>query len=139
MFLTLDDYLAVSDPKSFDVIKQSSEENRERAERYAIEEISSYLRGRYDMKKAFEQTGENRNPQLVMYACDVAIYHLIAWMPKLTGYEIRDIRYKRAMEWLQTVQAGQASPDLPPVTDESGQDTGNPVKWGSWNKNTYDY
>ncbi|MDR1370928.1 MAG: DUF1320 domain-containing protein [Dysgonamonadaceae bacterium] len=139
MFLTIKDYKAVVDNKTLGVINQSDPENLERAEGYAIDEISSYLRSRYDVAKAFSETESNRNRQLVMYTCDVALYHLIAWMPQRIGFEIREIRYKRAIEWLESVQAGKASPDLPLLTDDSGNDIGNPVKWGSWGKNTYDY
>lgn len=139
MFLEVEDYKAVADGKTLDVIHQSDIENLERAERYAKEEISSYLRNRYDMSKAFEAIGEERNHQLVMITCDVALYHLIAWLPQRIGFEIRELRYKRAIEWLESVQAGKASPDLPPLTDDGGNDIGNPIKYGSWGRNTYDY
>jgi phage gp36-like protein len=139
MFLQEDDYKAVVDSQTLSVINQADEENRQRAENYAIEEISSYLRGRYNMTSAFEASGENRNQQLVMIAVDIALYHLIAWLPKRIGFEIREIRYKRAIEWLESVQSGKASPDLPPLTDESGTDIGNPIKYGSLPASKYDY
>jgi phage gp36-like protein len=138
-FLTTNDYKAVSNAQTLDVIHQSDEENLRRAEGYAIGEINSYLRDRYDTTKAFTATGEERNPYLVMITCDVALYHLTAWLPKRIGFEIREIRYKRAIEWLESVQAGKASSDIPPLTDEEGQDIGNPVRWGSQKKNRYDY
>lgn len=139
-FLTTDDYKAVSDAQTLDVIHQSDEANLERAEIYAIEEISSYLRGRYNMPAAYAATGLGRNAQLVMLTADVALYHLIAWLPKRMGFEIRETRYKRAIEYLENVQAGKASPDLPPLIDpDTGVDTGIAVKYGSWKKGTYDY
>ncbi|MDR3287746.1 MAG: DUF1320 domain-containing protein [Prevotellaceae bacterium] len=138
-FIDIEDYKAVVDAQTLDVINQSDAENLQRAERYAIEEISSYLRSRFDVNKMFEATGDERNQQLVMITCDVALYHLIAWLPKRIGFEIRDIRYKRAIEWLETVQAGQATPDLPPLTDDTGADIGNPIKFGSMTKTVYDY
>ncbi|MDY0200983.1 MAG: DUF1320 family protein [Tenuifilaceae bacterium] len=138
-FLTTDDYKAVSDAQTLEVIHQSDEVNRERAERYAMEEISSYLRGRYDMAAAYAALGLQRNSQLVMITADVALYHLIAWLPKRMGFEIRETRYKRAIEYLENVQAGKASPDLPPLINDDGIDTGIAVKYGSWNKSKYDY
>ncbi|MBW7848346.1 MAG: DUF1320 family protein [Bacteroidales bacterium] len=139
-FLNNDDYKAVSDAQTLEIIHQSDEANLRRAELYAIEEISSYLRGRYDAATAFAATGQQRNQHLVMLTADVALYHLIAWLPKRMGFEIRETRYKRAIEYLQAVQAGKATPDLPPLIDPiTGQDTGIPVKYGSWEKGKYDY
>jgi phage gp36-like protein len=139
MFLSTEDYTAVVDAATLEVINQSDATKLERAERYAIEEISSYLRSRYDVAAAFAATGEARNGQLVMIACDVALYHLVSWLPKRMGFEIRQLRYERAVEWLASVQAGKASPDLPPLVDNSGQDVGNPIRWGSMEKNDYTY
>lgn len=139
-FLTTDDYKAVSDAQTLEVIHQSDQDNLQRAERYAMEEISAYLRNRFDMNAAFAQTDINRNQQLVMIAADIAIYHLIAWLPKRMGFEIRELRYKRAIEFLEDVQAGKASPDLPPLTDpNTGEVSGIPIKFGSAKKSTYDY
>ncbi|HRS18723.1 MAG TPA: DUF1320 family protein [Bacteroidales bacterium] len=139
-FLEITDYKAVADDKTLSVIHQQSTTNLQRAEKYAAEEVSSYLRSKYNMTQAFALTGDNRNQQLVMIMCDIALYHLISWLPLKMGFEIREIRYKRAIEWLESVQAGKASPELPPLIDsETGEDIGNPMKWGSMNKNKYDW
>lgn len=139
-FLNTDDYKAVCDAQTLEIIHQSDEINLERAESYAIEEISSYLRGKYNMPAAFGAARAERNQQLVMLTADVALYHLIAWLPKRMGFEIRETRYKRAIEFLEAVQAGKASPDLPPIIDPiTGEDSGNPIKYGSWKKGKYDY
>jgi phage gp36-like protein len=148
MFLSIEDYKAVVDNKTLDVINQSDPENLNRAEGYAIDEISSYLRAAessktgirpYDIAAAFSATGADRNRQLVMYACDVALYHLIAWLPGRIGFDIREIRYKRAIEWLESVQAGKVILDIPLVPEEAADDAGNAIRWGSWGKNKYDY
>lgn len=139
-FLTNEDYSAVTDATTLEVIYQSDEANRQRAELYAQEEISSYLRPRYDMTAAYNATGNERNAQLVMITADVTLYHLIAWLPKRMGFEIRETRYKRAIEFLENVQAGKASPNLPPLVDPvTGEDSGFSVKFGSWEKGKYDY
>jgi hypothetical protein len=149
MFLTKEDYKAVVDGKTLDVINQSDEANLERAERYALEEIGGYLRAAqpnrtgqrpYDPAAAFAATGDSRNSQLVMYACDVALYHLVAWLPQRIGFEIREIRYKRAIEWLEDVQAGKIILDIPLVPAEPDAGDAAPgVRWGSWGPNKYDY
>ena len=50
MFLEKEDYKAVVDDKTLDVVNQSDGENLARAERYAIEEISGYLRAALSSK-----------------------------------------------------------------------------------------
>ncbi|GHT15067.1 hypothetical protein AGMMS4956_14240 [Bacteroidia bacterium] len=138
-FLSTEDYKAVCGDDALDVIQQSDDNNRQRAQGYAIEEVSSYLRSRYDIAAAFAAEGEARNAQLVMITCDVALYHLASWLAKRSGFEIRQLRYERAIKWLESVQKGIASPDLPLITDSTGNDIGNPVRWGSWGKNSYEY
>ena len=138
-FLTKEDFKAVCDNQTLDVIGQSDDDNIARAERYAIEEISSYMRSRYDIGSAFAKRGAERNQHLVMITCDVALYHLVAWLPKRIGFEIREIRYKSAIAWLKYVQAGKATPDIPVITDEDGNDVGTPIAYGGWEKSIYDY
>ncbi len=54
------------------------------------------------------------------------------------GREIRKERYDRAIKWLEEVQTGKVTPDLPTFTGEDGEeDIYNPVKWGSEKSNTY--
>jgi phage gp36-like protein len=148
MFLTIEDYKAVVDAKTLDIINQSDPVNLQRAEGYAIDEISGYLRAAeasktgirpYDVEAAFAKTGNERNRQLVMYTCDVALYHLVAWLPGRIGFEIRELRYKRAIEWLESVQAGKVILDIPLVPEAAPADAGNSIRWGSLPKNTYDY
>ena len=139
MFLTQPDYSAVTDAVTLDVIQQSDEATRQKAENYAREEISSYLRNRYDIVAAFIAEGDARNSQLVMVCCDMALYHLIAWLPKKMGFEIRETRYKSAVAWLKDVQAGKASPELPPLTDSTGTDIGSDIKYGSLPKQRNDW
>jgi phage gp36-like protein len=148
MFLTIEDYKAVVDSKTLAIINQSDPENLRRAEGYAIDEIRSYLRAAqstktgvrpYDLDATFAATGSERNQQLVMYACDVALYHLVSWLPQRVGFEIREIRYKRAVEWLESVQAGKVILNIPLIPEAADPDAGQAIKWGSWDKNVYDY
>jgi phage gp36-like protein len=147
MFLTIEDYKAVIGNEQRDVVSQSSPQNLERAERYAIDEIKSYLRAAepsktgirpYDVDAAFLKTGTDRNQQLVMYACDIALYHLVAWMPQRAGYEIREIRYRRALEWLEAVQQGKIILDIPLFPDDDTKPSGG-IVWSSMDKSVYDW
>lgn len=139
-FLTIDDFKTVCDPQTLTVINQSDTANLDRAECYAIEEVSSYLRTRYDVAATFSMSGQQRNGYLVMIVADVALYHLVAWLPKRIGFEIRETRYKQAIEWLKDVQSGKATPDLPtPIDPTTGQETSQPVRYGGWSKSEYQY
>ena len=139
-FLTTDDFKAVCDTQTLTVINQNDTGNLDRAERYAIEEVSSYLRTRYDVATAFAKTGTQRNGYLVMIVADVALYHLVSWLPKRIGFDIRETRYNQAIAWLKDVQSGKATPDLPTPTDPTtGQETSQPVRYGGWSKSEYQY
>lgn len=139
MFLTEDDYIVASSD-ALNILQQSTEQRREVAEKMACEEIAGYLRSRYDVEKVFSANGEERNNVIVMYACDVTLYHLVSWLPNKMGREVRKERYERAIKWLNDVQAGRISPDLPTCTGENGEvDILNPIKWGSSTKQEYNW
>ncbi len=139
IFLEQSDFRAVCDDATLALIHQADPQNLDRAEGYAIEEVSGYLRSRYDMQKAYACTGTARNAQLVMITCDVVLYHLVAWLPKRIGFEIREMRYNNAIAWLKDVQKGNATPDLPILCNDDGQDIGTPARWGGMDKSQYDY
>jgi phage gp36-like protein len=137
MFLTENDYIVAS-ADALTIFSQSTPEKREKAEKMAIEEIAGYLRSRYDTGLIFSAVGDNRNDVIVMHACDITLYHLVSWLPGKMGREIRKERYERAIKWLEEVQAGKVTPNLPTCTGEDGEvDINNPVKWGSGKSNTY--
>jgi len=131
MFITQEDYKVVIGDTALKVISQVSESNRLNAEAEAQEEISGYLRPTYDCNAIFAAEGDSRNRLIVMYTCDIALYHLSASMPQKMGSEIREERYKRAIEWLEGVQAGKIVPDLPYATDDDGELSGQNIIWHS--------
>ena len=137
MFLTENDYIVAS-ADALTIFSQSTPKKREKAEKMAIEEIAGYLRSRYDTGLIFSAVGDNRNDVIVMHACDITLYHLTSWLPGKMGREIRKERYERAVKWLEEVQAGKVTPNLPTCTGEDREeDINNPVKWGSGKSNTY--
>lgn len=136
-FLNKADFEAVCDKPTLEVINQANDDNMKRAEHYAIEEVSSYLCSRYDIAQAYTCIGDERNPQLVMITCDIALYHLIAWLPKRIGFEIRELRYNKAINWLRDVQKGIATPNISTKTNEQGEDIGTPIVFGGLDKATY--
>ena len=108
MFITEEDYRVVIGENALKVVSQASQEIRDNA-----------------------AEGGNRNRLVVMYAADIALYHMIAAMPQKMGSEIRKERYERAIKWLEGVQAGKIIPDLPLATDEDGTPTGDLLIFGS--------
>lgn len=131
MFITEEDYKVVIGDTALKVISQTSEENRANAETEAREEISGYLCPKYDCTAVFAAEGSKRNRLIVMYTCDIALYHMSASQPQKMGSEVREERYKRAIQWLEGVQAGKIIPDLPLTVDEDGNNTGTSFLYAS--------
>lgn len=137
MFITEKDYIQVSSD-ALKIIQQATPENRLTAERRAMDRITSYLGGRYDMKAAFSEAGENRNYDLVGLVADLALYFMVLSLPQKMGYEIRKEQFEKAVAYLEKVQAGKAVmnlPELRPPGDDSSPGSG--VRYGSEEKNRY--
>lgn len=137
MFITEEDYIQVG-PDALKIMQQSSEENRKTAEQRAMSRIAAALRGRYDVEATFAHEGEERDAELVGCATDIALYHMCCSLPQKMGYEVREKRYKEALDYLKEIQAGRTTPDIPTITGPSGEeDYQNPVRYGSAPKNDY--
>lgn len=134
MFITNEDYKVVIGDQALKVVSQVSQENRANAETEAMEEMAGYLRPKYNTKAVFSAAGTDRNRLVVMYTCDIALYHMAASTPQKMGMEIRKERYERAVKWLEGVQAGKIVPDLPLAMDEYGEPIGIPMVYGCQKK-----
>lgn len=134
MFVTEEDYRVVIGEQALKVVSQINADNRANAEVEAVEEISGYLRPKYDTGAIFSATGGDRNRLIVMYTCDIALYHMAASTPQKMGLEIRKERYERAVRWLEGVQAGKNVPDLPLAIGEDGEPAGFPMRYGCQKK-----
>ncbi len=140
MFITEKDYITVAGRDSLKVLQQNDEENRERAEHAAIDEIKGYIGTRYDADAVFNAADNERSEIIVMRTVDIALYHLVSAMPNRMGYEIREIRYKRAIEWLQELQKGNITADLPTKVGPNGEeDYYNPIRINPGQKHHYDW
>lgn len=139
MFITEEDYRVVVGENALKIISQVSAENRNNAEAQAQEEIASYLRPKYDCKAVFAAEGEHRNRLIVMFTCDIALYHMAASLPQKMGMEIRKERYERDVKWLEGVQAGKTVPDLPVLTDEDGEIVNGSFIYGCQKKQRYNW
>ncbi|MBR4801420.1 MAG: DUF1320 family protein [Bacteroidales bacterium] len=131
MFITEEDYKVVIGDAALRVVSQTDATNRQNAEAEAIEEISGYLRPKYDCQAIFSASGDARNKQIVMYTCDIALYHMVSSNSARMGAETREKRYEQAIKWLEKVQAGTVTPDLPLAEDDDGERNGLPLRYGS--------
>lgn len=102
------------------------------AEKMAISQIKNHLAGRYDVDAIFTpapDTGEDTRDQfIVMLVIDLALYHIWSKEGPNNIPKIREQRYNDALEWLiATKKSGGA--DLPPIIDETGNETGDVRIW----------
>lgn len=121
-FINDNDYRVVIGEVALKVISQVSEEVRSAAELQAQAEIAAYLNPKYDTDKIFNAQGDDtsseplsRHPLIVMYTCDIALYHMSASLPGKMGTEIRKERYERAIKWLEGVASGRIVPTALPL------------------------
>jgi phage gp36-like protein len=117
MFLTETDYdtLILDDDRL--LISQATDTIRQQAETMAIDQMSGYLRPKYDTAATFAKTAADRSQALLMYCMDITLYHLHASIPGRFVPEIRRIRYEDALAWLKDVAKGLIDPDLVLKTD----------------------
>lgn len=96
----------------------------------AIAEVKGYLSA-YDKTAIFEATGDDRNPIILLYTKDIAVWHFIQLANPDTDYEARKERYELAIDFLEKVQSGKAVPELP-VPDVENTTAGEGfIKFGS--------
>ena len=125
------DYRTVIGESALAIVSQASDEVRQSAELMAQEEMAGYLRPRYDVAAVFGTEGEGRNPLVVMYLCDIALYNMAASLPQKMGMEVRQMRYERAISWLEEVSKGNIVPGLPVAVGDDGESVALTTRWGS--------
>lgn len=79
----------------------------------AIAEMSTYLEGRYNTEEIFNKEGEARNPLLVSFAVDMAIFEIVSIALPGQDLEDRRARYKRAIDYLKQVRDEKLNLELP--------------------------
>lgn len=75
--------------------------------------------------------GDNRNTELVMYACDIALYHIHSRIAPRNMPELREKRYDDAIKWLKAAAKGDITPNLPVIQPLSGSS----IRYGGNTKN----
>ena len=138
MFLSIEELKTVIYDYQLGEIVEDDNTIAEMAIAAAIEEVKSYLCSRYDIEKTFSAEASERNPLILEITKDVALWQIIRLSnPDILHERVKD-RYDRAIEWLDKVARGLISPTLPIIQDEHGGDVSY-MKFGSMNKQTYDY
>ena len=57
--------------------------------------------------------GDNRDPQMVLYLCDIVLYHLHTRIAPRNIPDLRVKRYDDAIAWLRMCAEGSVTPNLP--------------------------
>lgn len=97
----------------------------ESAIKAAIEEVGGYL-SNYDRTAIFNAIGDSRNPIILLYSKDVAVWHFIQLGNPNVEIALRERRYELAITRLLEIQKGVNVPNLPLPTvpdlpEQSGQ------------------
>lgn len=89
----------------------------------AVSEMRSYLNKKYDCNKIFEARGAGRHALVLIFAVDIAIYHIFCQHNPYKMSKIRQDRYDRAIEWLKGVMRGDVTIDgAPPLPADELED-----------------
>ena len=119
-FISLEDYDASIHREILDILLRQGTSDYdpqiiEICEDRAISEMKSYLNKKYDCQAIFSQTGENRHPLILMFALDIAIYHIFCQHNPYKMSKIREDRYERATTWLKGVMKGDITVEGAPL------------------------
>lgn len=109
-FITIEDYDASINAEILNAITRNDAAIIEVAEDRAIQEMEGYLVSRYDTNNIFNKTGTSRHKLILMFAIDIALYHLHSIHNPAKLPQLRQERYDRAIEWLRQVSKGMINP-----------------------------
>lgn len=122
-FITITDYDASIHREILDALLRKDSVNYdpqiiEICENRAVTEMRGYLNKCYDCDAIFSARGEERNQLVLMFALDMTIYHIYCQHNPYKMSKTREDRYKRAVEWLKGVMAGDITIDGAPALPE---------------------
>lgn len=83
----------------------------------AIAEMKSYMDKTYDCEAIFSARGTDRHSLILMFAVDIAIYHIFCQHNPYKIADIRKERYERALEWLKGIGKGELTINGAPRLD----------------------
>lgn len=124
-FLEKEDFKSLIDDVTLSTITEDDDALLDEAEGRSIEEMKAYLSIRYDVEEIFN--GDIRSGLVVMYLCDMVLYHLHARIAPDNIPTLRHNRYENAMDWLNKIADGYINPLLPSKKSEDKI----PLRYGS--------
>ncbi len=133
MFCTPEDIYTVIYEEKVEAISREDEKPLDDAIRAAVAEVGGYL-GRYDLDGMLEKEDDERDFFLLSIIKTVAAWHFITLANVGVDYNIFRQRYEDAIEYLEKIQAGKASPrhwPPAPVDPITGNDPSGVFKFGS--------
>ncbi len=112
-----------------------------RAENTAIAQIRNRLGKRYDCDQIFGASADpdERDAWIVTITIDIALYHLYSRTGMKDIPEHRNNRYQDAIDWLKDVGNGSTTANLPPLTDDDGEDISDVRIWSAHELNDHKY
>ena len=121
MYITTDEITTHLGAEQIEAISDGDSTMLQAAIDAAIVEAKSYLSA-FDISSEFAKTYTARNPLLIIFIKDIAVWHFINICNVNTSLELRQDRYERAVAWLKSVQKGELIPDLAalPAADQTG-------------------
>lgn len=120
MFITREDLKIAIREYEIDEITSGDDTLVEAAISAAIGEMKPYL-FRFDTEKIFNARGQEREPLLVRFAVDIAVFEIISIARPDQDLENRRALYKRAIDWLKQVRDEDLPTGLPELpSDEPG-------------------
>lgn len=99
-----------------DAISESDNAKVAAAIRASIAEAEGYM-SRYDTEAILAKAGDERDPILLMYLKDIAVWHFLVLANPGVDLELRENRYKSAVGWLTKVQGGKVVPKGWPLNE----------------------
>lgn len=125
-FIEIADYDATLHREILDSLVRDDATLIEVCEDRAIAQMRGYMSRIYDCDKVFSARGGNRNQLVMMFAIDIAIYHIFCIHNPHNMSQIRVDRYERAVEWLKGVQKGVVEVDGLPAAPARDEDASTP-------------
>lgn len=107
-------------------ILENYDEDLNFAEEVAIAEMTPYINVRYDAAETFKP--ENKTSFITMKVIDIMLYHLHANVSPDNVPELREKRYKQAIDWCEKIADGFISAPLPLKGEEVKS---NSIRYGS--------
>ena len=101
----------------------------------AESEARSYLIQKYDFDAELVKIGAARDPQLLAYTVDIALYHLHCRIAPRNIPELRQTKYDNAISWLKMCAFGDVTPKLSVKDPKAGAR----IRFGSNKRNTNTY